>query len=433
MKVLNERVPFGAPGFGCASARREENIMYLTGATVVDGTGDEPVPGQTVLVEDGWIVELGGVPPAGADVLDCAGLTLTPGLIDAHVHFGLSSPIEASVTHGLSVAELAADMFENCRQTLDAGFTTVRDTGGIDGGLAGVVAKGKVPGPRILQCGPVLCQTGGHGHMSSEWEPTADWAEHDVPGLRALSLLCDGPDEMRKNAREAFRRGAGFLKLCVTGGVVSRHDKLTDTQFDVTEIAAAVAEATARGTYVTVHAHNNEGIRNAVAAGVRCVEHGSQIDEATAALLAEHDVAHVPTLAVVYALLEDATESGLPASIADRVGVAMQGQIDAIHASRAAGVRIGSGSDLIGPRQGNRGRELLLRSEIEDPMAALVSATRVNADILGIGAEVGTIEPGKRADLVAFRGNPLDDPKLFADRASVSLVVQGGTVVKDAR
>jgi imidazolonepropionase-like amidohydrolase len=407
--------------------------MWLTGATVVDGTGSDPQPDRAVLVEDGRIVELGGAPPAGADVLDCSGLTITPGLIDAHVHFGLSSPIEASLTRGLSVAELAADMFENCRQTLDAGFTTVRDTGGIDGGLAGVVAKGKVPGPRILQCGPVLCQTGGHGHMASEWEPTADWTDHHIPGLRSMSFLCDGPDEMRKNAREAFRRGADFLKLCVTGGVVSRHDKLTDTQFDVAEIAAAVAEATARGTYVTVHAHNNAGIRNAVTAGVRCVEHGSQIDEETAALMAEHDVAHVPTLAVVHALLDDATEAGLPAGIADRVGVALQGQIDASHASRAAGVRIGSGSDLIGPKQDGRGRELLLRSEIETPMAALVSATRVNADILGIGADVGTVEAGKRADLVAFRGNPLDDPKLFADRAAVALVVQNGAVVKDVR
>lgn len=407
--------------------------MWLIGATVVDGTGSDPQTGRAVLVESGRIADIGDASPAGPDVVDCGGLTLFPGLIDAHVHFGLSSPIDASVTHGVSVAELAADMFENCRRTLASGFTTVRDTGGIDAGLAGVVAAGKVAGPRILCAGPVLCQSGGHGHMAPEWEPTADWSDHHIPGLRALSLLCDGPDEMRKGAREAFRRGADFLKLCVTGGVVSRHDKLTDTQFDVSEIAAAVAEARARGTYVTVHAHNNAGIRNAVAAGVRCVEHGSQIDDETAALMAEHDVAHVPTLAVVEALLDDAAGAGLPASIADRVGVAKQGQIDAIHASRRAGVRIGSGSDLIGPGQDNRGRELLLRSEIESPMAALVSATSVNADILGIGDEVGTIETGKRADLVAFRGNPLQDPKLFADPGAVALVVQGGRVVRDER
>ena len=125
-------------------------------------------------------------------------------------------------------------MFENCRQTLDAGFTTVRDAGGIDGGLAGVVAKGKVPRP----ADPAVrarstARPAATGICASEWEPTADWTDHAIPGLRSLSMLSDGPDEMRKNAREAFRRGADFLKLCVTGGVVSRHDKLTDTQFTV--------------------------------------------------------------------------------------------------------------------------------------------------------------------------------------------------------
>jgi imidazolonepropionase-like amidohydrolase len=407
--------------------------MWLVGATVADGWGGDPVDQQAVLVEDGRIAQVGGQIPAGAQVLDCTGMTLVPGLIDAHVHLGLSSPMQASVTYQLSVAELAADMFANCAQTLDAGFTTVRDTGGIDAGLAGVVARGKIPGPRILHCGPVMCQTGGHGHLAPEWEPTGDWTRREVPGLLALSLLCDGPDSMRKNAREAFRRGASFLKLCVTGGVVSFHDKLTDTQFTVDEIRAAVEEAAARDTYVTVHAHNNAGIRNAIEAGARCVEHGSQIDEETAALMAKHDVAHVPTLAVVQGLLDNAAATGLSPEIAGRVGMVEQGQIDAIHASRAAGVRIGLGSDLIGPDQTRRGAELVLRSEVESPMAALVSATRVNAGILGIGDEVGTIEVGKRADIVGFAGNPLDDPSLFADRDKVALVIQNGTVVKERR
>ncbi|MET0135945.1 MAG: amidohydrolase family protein [Kibdelosporangium sp.] len=407
--------------------------MWLIGAMVVDGSGGDPVDRQPVLVEDGRIAQVGGKVPAGAKVLDCGGMTLVPGLIDAHVHLGLSSDITASMTRQLSVAELAADMFANCAQTLDAGFTTVRDVGGIDAGLAGVVASGKIPGPRILQCGPVLCQTGGHGYLAPEWEPSHHWEAHEIPGLRSLSKLCDGPEEMRKNAREAFRRGAGFLKLCVTGGVVSFHDKLSDTQFTVEEIRVAVEEAAARDTYVTVHAHNNAGIRNAIAAGARCVEHGSQIDEETAALMAEHDVAHVPTLAVVQGLLENAARTGLPAEIVERVGVADRGQVDAIRASRAAGVRIGSGSDLIGPKQDNRGDELVLRSKVEDPMAALVSATRVNADILGIADQVGMIEAGMRADIVGFAGNPLDDPALFADRDRVVLVVQDGKVVKDRR
>src|SRR4051812_4059636 len=147
---------------------------WFSGAVVIDGSGRDPVRGQAVEVDGGWIVRVGGTPPAGAEVVECDGLTLTPGLIDAHVHLGLSSDIDASLRRELSVAELAADMFANCTRTLEAGFTTVRDVGGVDGGIASVVARGKVRGPRILQCGPIQCQTGGHGHFAAGWEPTAD-------------------------------------------------------------------------------------------------------------------------------------------------------------------------------------------------------------------------------------------------------------------
>ncbi len=407
--------------------------MWIVGATVVDGTGRDPMPDCAVQIDRGHIVGLGGAPPPGAEVIDCSSLTLTPGLIDAHVHLGLSSSIDDSWRHVLSVAELAADMFANCGQTLEAGFTTVRDTGGIDAGLANVVAAGKVPGPRIIHCGPLHCQTGGHGYYAADWEPSDLWEAHAIPGLRTLSLLSDGADQLRRNVRESFRRGADFLKLCVTGGVVSRHDALGDTQFTIEEIAVAVAEAKARGTYVTVHAHNNAGIRNAVSAGARCVEHGSEIDEETAALMARRGVAHVPTLTVVDELLKRPGGAGLPSQMSDRVGIAWNGQIEAIHVARAAGVRVGLGSDLIGPNQDIRGNELVTRARIETPMDALVSATRINAEILGIGDQTGSIDIGKAADLVAFRGNPLDEPEIFADRDRVVLVVQAGRIVKDRR
>lgn len=405
---------------------------WLTGARLVDGTGADPATGLDVHVVDGRIVDLKKA-PAGAQVIDVSGLTLTPGLIDAHVHFGASSHVERSLRRDVSVAELAADMFNNCAQTLDAGFTTVRDTGGVDAGLAQVLASGKVRGPRLLQCGPIQCQTGGHGHFGAEWEPTPDWCDHSIPGLRALSLLSDGVEEMRKNVRETFRRGATFIKMCVTGGVVSTHDKLSDTQFAIEEIAVAVAEARARGTYVTVHAHNNDGVRNAVKAGVKCIEHGSQIDEETAALMAANGVAHVPTLTVVEQLVANAAATGIPAAIADRARMVQQAQKDALLATRAAGVRVGLGADLIGPDQTARADELLIRSELESPMLALQSATRINADILGIGHETGSIEVGKLADLVAWAADPLENPKVFSDRTQAVLVLKGGAVVKDLR
>jgi imidazolonepropionase-like amidohydrolase len=406
--------------------------FWVTGAVLVDGTGTDPVEGRDVHVVDRRIAALGRA-PAGADAVDVAGATLTPGLIDAHVHLGIASPVSQLVSHQLSVAEIAADMFANAAQTLDAGYTTVRDTGGVDGGLARALATGKVRGPRLVQCGPIQCQTGGHGHLANDWEPTCLWSTHAVPGLAALSLVSDGVEEMRKNVRETFRRGADFIKMCVTGGVVSTHDDLSDTQFTVEEIAVAVQEAEARGTYVTVHAHNNDGIRNAVRAGAKCVEHGSEVDEQTAALLAEHGVAHVPTLAVVEQLLRDVEAVGLPPHVRDRALLVRQGMADGLRASRAAGVLVGLGSDLIGPDQTGRAEELLLRSRLETPMDALVAATRDNARVLRLADKIGTVEPGKRADLVVWRADPLEDPQRFTDRDNAVLVVQSGRVVKDLR
>lgn len=405
--------------------------FQVVGATVVDGSGREPAD-VNVAVEDGRIAGL-DASVAHGERLDAGGLTMTPGLIDAHVHLGLASPIQPRFSFRLSVAEIAADIFAAAGAALDAGFTTVRDTGGIDGGVVDTIAKGKVRGPRVLSCGPVQCQTGGHGYYGADWEPTELWGAHHVPGLSALSMMSGNAAELRANVREAFRRGASFLKLCVTGGVVGGHDRLTDTQFTVEEIGVAVQEATARGTYVTVHAHNNEGVRNAVEAGVRCVEHGTDLDEPTATLMATRGVALVPTFAVVEQLLHDTAGAGLDETVRERVKGARERMTQALGVAKDAGVRIGLGSDLIGPAQDRRGEELRLRAALETPMAALVAATRTNAEILGLAGEVGVIAPGARADLVLWDGNPVDDPELFADPANAVLVIQAGRVVKDLR
>jgi imidazolonepropionase-like amidohydrolase len=255
------------------------------------------------------------------------------------------------------------------------------------------------------------------------------WDTHHIPGLCALSMMSGNADELRRNVRESFRRGATFLKLCVTGGVVGGHDHLDDTQFTAEEISVAVEEARARGTYVTVHAHNNAGIRNAVLAGVRCVEHGTDIDEPTAALMREHDVALVPTFAVIEQLMD--TESmDLDPAARERVAGVRERMAAAVRIARAAGVRIGLGTDLIGPHQQRRGEELRLRAELESPMQALVSATRVNADIVGLGETVGMIRLGMRADLVAWNQDPLQDAKVFADPDMAALVVKAGRIVK---
>ncbi|MDF2560151.1 MAG: putative family peptidase [Microbacterium sp.] len=401
--------------------------IWFAGGIIADGSGAEPSPAD-VCVEDGVITRI-GTAPASATTVDLDGMLVTPGLIDAHVHLGLSSPIRAQFGFQLSAAEIAADIFTTAGRTLDAGFTTVRDTGGIDGGVVDVIAKGKVRGPRVLSCGPVQCQTGGHGYYGAAWEPTELWETHHIPGLAALSLMSGNADELRRNVRESFRRGATFLKLCVTGGVVGAHDSLDDTQFTRAEIAVAVEEAAARGTYVTVHAHNNAGIRNAVQAGVRCVEHGTDIDEPTANLMREHDVALVPTFAVVDQVMKPESLD-LDPSARDRVAGARRRMVTALGIARAAGVRVGLGSDLLGPEQYRRGEELRLRAELESPMQALVSATSVNAGILGIGDTVGMLRVGMAADLVAWARNPLDDARVFADPDMAAFVVKAGRIMK---
>ena len=405
----------------------------LAGATVIDGRGGDPVD-AAVLMDGDRITEVGSRARASdADVVDLSGLTLMPGLIDAHVHLGHSSDMRAMYNGELSVAERAADIFRNLRQTLDAGFTTVRDCGGIDLGVIRTVSRGLVPGPRIWGSASPLAQCGGHGHIVSPFEPPDESFRFRVRGLTAFGRPSDGSDEVRKAAREAFRQGASFLKMAVTGGVVSVSDRLDDTQFTVEEIATAVVEARARHTYVTVHAHNRAGIQNAVAAGVECVEHGTGIDEATAALMAEKGVHLVPTLTIARMLMENFDQLGLPPQVRDRVGDTERGMAEGLLAARAAGVLVGSGSDLVGPRQTRRGLEIALKARLIGAMEAIISATSTNARIMRLEGQVGAIQPGCYADAVAVNFDPLAEPELFDDPSRVVLVVKGGQIVKDIR
>lgn len=408
--------------------------LLLSGATLIDGLGAEPLPHGSVLVEGDRIARVAaGGAPRDAELVDLSGLTLLPGLIDAHVHIGYSSEMRAVLNMEVSIAERAADIFRTLRETLDAGFTAVRDCGGIDHGVLRTVGRGLVPGPRIWASASPLVQCGGHGHFGSPFLPPDATFHFRVRGLTAVGQISDGCDEVRKAARECFRQGASFLKMAVTGGVVSIADSLEDTQFTVEEIATAVAEAQARHTYVTVHAHNLGGIHNAIKGGVECVEHGTGIDEETAAMMAANHVSLVPTLAIAQDLVENFDRLGLPPQIRDRVGDTMRGMSDGLLAAREAGVLVGSGSDLIGPVQNRRGLEIALKARLIGAMAAITSATSVNARIMRVQDKIGSIEPGKLADMIAVDFDPLAEPDLFADPDRVILVVKAGQIVKDNR
>lgn len=396
----------------------------LAGGTLIDGTGADPRSGAHVLVDGDRIAAVGD--PHRADlVLDVSGLTVLPGLIDAHAHVGAVSDGELD----LAAAVTAARVFHNCALALDAGFTTLRDTGGIDGGVVRAIEEGFVRGPRILPSGPFICQTGGHA-----W-PLAPFSLHDhggaetgLPGLVPGTVSCDGPDAVRAAARRALTRGATQLKVSVTGGLISVGNDLREhTQFTVAELAAAVEEAAARDTYVTAHAHTVAGIQLALEAGVGCIEHGTFLDEPTAAAMAAAGVPLVATLSVV----ELIRELELDDAAAARLAGADAAMAEAVKIAREAGVTIGSGSDHLGSGQDRRGFEIEIRARTEDPMSAIVAATRSNAAIIRRSGDLGTVEAGKVADLIAIDGDPLTDPAMFDDPNRVKLVVKGGAVVKD--
>lgn len=399
--------------------------VIVRGATVIDGRGTDPSVRDVVVGDDGAIAAEGT-----GETLDLGGLTLLPGLIDAHTHV---MPITTIRSGDASVAELAAEMFATLRDALDAGFTTLRDCGGVDGGLVRAVERGLVPGPRIIPAGPLLCQTGGHGYLFPPFAGPARGDDVDTPGLASLSIVCDGPDAVRRGARLAFQRGARFLKMCVTGGVISHSDALTDTQFTVPELRAAVEEAAARNTYVTVHAHNNQGIRSAMEAGVRGVEHGTMIDAELAADMAAAGMFVVPTLAVTEMLRDHGRELGFEEHILSRLGTVGADMGKAAKIAYDAGVPVGSGSDLSGPGSERRGMEIGLKARTMGAEAAIASATSVNARILGVADELGTLKPGHRADLIAVDGDPLSAPDLLGDPSRVKVVVKDGQIVKDTR
>jgi imidazolonepropionase-like amidohydrolase len=403
--------------------------LVLRGAKLADGTGTDLVKEGVVAVEGERIAQVGGKAPSGRD-LDLSGLTIAPGLIDAHAHLTLVDLADLSGRR-IPVAVTAARIFHVCDVALDAGFTTVRDAGGADGGLAMATDAGLVRGPRILPSGPILCQSGGHGDLRDPFDHHG--RDEGLPGLVQPSMRIDGADSARLAAREAFRRGATQLKVAVSGGVVSSTDSIEDTQLTVEELRAVVAEAQARDTYVLAHAHNVGGIRNGLAAGVRSFEHASLLDEDTANAIAVAGAYVVPTLAVLHVMPREWEDWGLSEAMLCRLEGLEDAMGRSVKLAAAAGVPLGSGSDLLGPEQRHRGLELTLKSRLLGPMAALVSATRTNAELLGWEDDIGTITEGRLADLVVFDGDPLQDPELFDQPERVVLVLQGGKVVKDLR
>jgi len=410
------------------SALSRATTMLLQDATMLDCTGAEPRPHMSVLIGDGRIAKIGAAgsiaAPEGGRVVDCGGRTLMPGLTDAHVHFGLTAagqfdPPESHVSYVMKVAE-------NIRLALEEGFTTVRDAGGLDPAFAVAVEAGQIAGPRILPSGSFLSITGGHGDQRHRW---TDEAPKSIPGLLAATEIVDSPDAVRRAARMQIRRGATQVKLMASGGVMSPNDPIESLQFSVEEMRAAVEEARAFGTYVMAHCHTSGAMQNALEAGVRSLEHGSILDDATARRIAAQGAFVVPTLVILEIL---SRSDQIPAFSRQKLDRVRGETATSIAIAQAAGANIGSGSDLLGPRQRRRGSELVEKARHLGAAQAIVSATRTNAALFNMSDRIGTVEEGKDADLILVAGAPLDDIGLLVDARNIVLVVKSGEIVKDA-
>ena len=404
----------------------------LTDAFLIDCTGSEPHERASVVVEGERIreVRLGGTRPTGAHdaVVNCAGMTLLPGLTDAHVHIG-AVDVNILDQHREYPSNLVALMMARILEdTLKQGFTTVRDAGGTDWSFKAAVERGIVEGPRLLVSARPLSQTGGHGDKRRMSETQAPEIFCPTAGMR--SVVCDGADEVRRATREQLRMGADQIKVMASGGAMSPADELSATQYTLEELCTAVEEAEAARTYVMAHAYNDASVRNCLESGVRSIEHGNLIDEQTAHLIAETGAYLVPTLVTYEALSEEGKSYGVPEENIRKINEAREHGITALRHAYEAGVKIASGSDLLGHLQDRKARELEIKTEIMSPMESLVSATRTNAELFGMESEIGTVEEGKLADLLVVEGNPLENIAVLQKRDNLRLVMKGGRILK---
>lgn len=392
-----------------------DSLAFINGL-IFDGESDSVTEG-CIRVAGGRIAELGGRPQPGDRVIDARGRTIVPGLIDAHVHaYGVSLSLLDNETSPLSYLALAGA--RRLAATLGRGFTTVRDCGGGDTGLARAVREGLIESPRYLFCGPALSQTGGHGDPRPAGHQCCTGGRHIVE-------VADGTDALRLAVRERLRNGAHAIKIMASGGVLSPTDPIRVPQYSPEEIRAVTYETARQGTYVAAHAYSPEAIRAAVENGVRSIEHGNLLDEQAAALMAAHGAFLVPTLATYDAMERRGAELGLaPVAQAKNREVLEAGR-NAIHLAGLAGVPIGFGTDLVGELAGEQLHGLRLQAETQGPPGLLRSATSVNADLLG-RHDLGRIKPGATADLLILDGNPLEDPASLWAGPERRAVFQGG-------
>lgn len=393
-------------------AARPGAAQVLKAARLFDAkTGKVVTPG-VVVVAEGKVVGVGAKAPvpAGATVVELGDATLLPGFMDAHTHLtvepGPDWRKDVIDSFQRTIPEQTLDTLPWARVTLMAGFTTVRNLGAedfIDVGLRNAIARGNVVGPRILAASSSLSSTGGHCDYGNSWRKGL--MAHDAsPGV------ADGPDALRARVRETLKYGADLIKVCATGGVMSFNADPDAPQFTQAELDAVVDEAHAHRRKVAAHAHGAEGAKRAVRAGVDSVEHGTLLDDEALALMKRKGTWYVPTALAFFGAKELADKGNLPPDTVAKLRTVDQRREQVLRKAIAIGVRIALGTDSGVFAHGRNAEEFALLVQAGMPHAeALRAGTVYAAELLGVSDRLGTLEPGKVADVVAVPGNPLND------------------------
>jgi len=408
--------------------------VLFTNARVFDGTNADCPSGMQLLVEDGTIREVSDKPiqaTADARRIDVGGRTVMPGLIDAHIHAYASDV-------NVQKVDLAGDPYRTAHavrmlgHALDCGFTTVRDIGGGDYSLWRAIEDRLIRAPRFLYAGKVLTMTGGHGDFRQMSESRHNHGYCSCGDFNSLATVADGVDECLKAVREELRRGAHCIKIMGSGGVASPTDPIWMHQYREDEIRAIVNETTERRTYTSAHCHPASAVRRCVAYGVRCIEHGTLIDDETARFVAERGAYIVPTMVIIFVLVELGRKLGFPPQSQEKAEYAFEQALVGLESMRKAGVKVGFGTDLLGETHVQQCREFTIRREVFTPVEILRQATSVNAEILMQSGKLGCIAPGAHADLLVVDGDPLADIGLLvANGRHLSLIMRGGDIVSN--
>jgi len=399
---------------------------------LLDPRWTEARGGYEVLVEGDLIKEVSPKPikAAKAQVVDCGKRTLMPGLIDCHVHVFLVEVNIRNLEH-IPLTLLTARSADLMKGMIDRGFTTVRDTGGADWVIKTAVESGLIPGPRLFISGRAIGPTGGHSDSRRRTDTGATCGCCNA--MVYCMAIADGADEVRKLVREQMRQGADQVKIMCSGGVASPYDPLDSLQFSEAEIAAATDEAKNFGRYVLAHAYTPEAITRAVTNGVRTIEHGNLIDAKSAKLLKSSGGYMIANLVTYFSMKERAAQFGMTADMLAKNDIVLEGALRSLEICKAAGVKVGYGTDLLGALQVDQSLEFIHRAKVLKPLEIIRQATTVGAEILRQEGKLGIVEPGAFADLIVVDGNPLKKLELFLDQgAHLPAIMKAGKFHKNA-